>query len=166
MKILFVKGSSPLSSAICGVTGEPVSHVALEFPELGIVVHSNLLGVNIEWSSFFRKNCSVVYELSARKSDMTSDKAKLGTMLDKYEGSWYDFGALLFMGLILCTRNYLKLPLPKSNLWQTSGMFECTEWVTEYISAEEDSMITPYKLYLKLKNTGAWGEHGEETNAS
>lgn len=58
----------------------------------------------------------------------------------------YDFGALFYLAL-----RVLFPWLPKKNLWQTSGMFLCTEWVTEVLEGEEDSMITPYKLFLRLK---------------
>lgn len=159
MNILFVKGSSILSKAIIGATKEPCSHVALEFPELGIVVHSNLLGVHIEWAHTFRQHIQVIHVLKSLKpedNDIIAENSKLDNLLDKYEWSWYDFGGLLFDGLLMLSRTYLKIPLPKTNLWQSSSMFMCTEWVSEWIDGKQDSMITPEGLYQKLKTSNDW----------
>lgn len=161
MRILFTKGDSVLSKAIRGATGEPVSHVALsfDFGMFDFIVHANLYGLHVESSDSFLRHSEIVYSLDSTEAPIPKDlknKAKLKALLAKYEFTLYDFGGLLFTGLALLARRYLKFPLPKSNLWQTTGMFECTEWVTEYLESTEDSMITPYKLYLKLKETGAW----------
>jgi len=153
MRLLFTKSTKPLSIAIRDVTNEPVSHVALEFPEWNIIVHSNLLGLHIEWADHFKSECEIIYILEA---DFQDDKERLGRLLDQYELSFYDFGALFFLCGAILAKRYLKLPLPKTNLWQSSGMFLCTEWVTEYVTGEEDSLITPYKLYVKLKALSDW----------
>jgi hypothetical protein len=58
----------------------------------------------------------------------------------------YDFTGLLYMGL-----RYLLPFLPRHNLWAISGSFLCTELITEVIDGEEDPDITPYNLYLSLK---------------
>lgn len=150
MKILFCRGSSILSHTICGVTGDDISHCALEFPDLGIIVHSNLLGINLEWSGYFRKHTTIVHEVKYT-IDSLQNELNLSTMLDQYENSWYDIGALLFVGISLVLKHYLHIPMPKKNLWQTTGMFLCTEWITKYIDGKEDSMITPRQLYERIK---------------
>jgi hypothetical protein len=86
---------------------------------------------------------------------------KLGVMLEKYEFSVYDLPAMLFLGLSLLVRRYLKLPLPKSNLWQSTGMFLCTEWVSVFLSQEENSMLTPWKLREKLLESKEWTEESQ-----
>jgi hypothetical protein len=155
MNILFTKGDSSLSQLICYVTDEPVSHVALDFG--WFIVHSNLRGLHLTWGPSFRARTEVVFVLERTDvSDNLLDMNRLDRLLTKYEFSWYDFGALLFLGLSFAARKYLKLPLPKSNLWQTSGMFLCTEWATDYLTGKENSLITPYKLYRELKSTGQW----------
>jgi hypothetical protein len=146
MSVLFTKSDSPLSRLIRGVTGEPISHCALRWDEL--VVHSNLRGVHITHLHSFTKQSEILYEVP-----VIEDRNKLTDLLVNAEGSLYDVGALLFLGLTLWCRRYLHLPLPKSNLWQASGMYLCTEFVTKYIDREEDSMITPYKLYLHLQES-------------
>lgn len=153
MQILFTKSQSVLSKAIRDITKEPVSHVALQFG--WFVVHSNLLGLHIETADTFKKHSEVVYNLAPAKDDESKDLIKLNNLLEQFEGSWYDFGGLIFLGIVLFLKARIKISLPKVNLWQSSSMFLCTEWVTEYLDGMPDSMITPYKLYLKLVSEGA-----------
>ena len=161
MKILFTRGQSLLSKAIRSATKEPVSHCALQFSfgELDLVIHSNLLGVQMELVETFLRTCEVVYAIENSEESL---KSKMLALLEIREHKLYDFGALLFVGMRLWLRAKLKIPLPKANLWQSSGMFMCTEWVSEFVNGEVDSMITPYGLYLKLK-ASQWGKtHGDE----
>lgn len=130
------------------VTEEDVSHTVLCFPDLQIVVHSNLLGLHIESIAGFVKHSEVVYSVDIKSKE--GDTERLMSLLAEYEWSMYDYGALIFLGLTLALRRYLKIPLPKSNLWQSSGMFLCVGWITKYVFDKEDDMITPYKLYRKL----------------
>jgi hypothetical protein len=64
----------------------------------------------------------------------------------------YDFLALVYLGIRYAAKKYLGLPLPKVNLWAISGMYNCVELVSELAYDKEDSLLTPYKLYLKLSN--------------
>jgi len=156
MKVLFTKSNLPLSKWIRGITHEPVSHVALEFPEFGIVIQSNLLGVGIVWADYFRKHETVVYELQ-KNTDDPKDKECITEFLDKNYGSWYDFGALIFAGLCIGLKRLLPfLPMPKKNLWHASGTFTCTEFVSDEIFDHEETMITPYQLYHQLQATDKW----------
>ncbi len=136
MKISFTRSDLALSRFIQKVTGEPVSHVIIE--AAGHVIHSNFLGVHAEPKDTYKPE--IVYSV-----EVPDSYEKLLSLFIKRRGSWYDFGALLYLGL-RCLLPWL----PKKNLWACSGMYLCTEWVLEVLEGEEDSMITPYKLYLKL----------------
>lgn len=138
MRILFTRSGTPLSRAIRAVTKEPVSHCAIQLGEL--VVHSNLYGVHLETLHYFQTHSEIVYEV-----DIPDNIEGLHNSLDRDEGKWYDIGALLYLGL-----RYVIPCLPKKNLWQCSGMYLCTEFVTEVINGEADSLVTPYQLYVKL----------------
>ena len=117
----------------------------------------------MSWGPSFRAHTEIVFELERTIGGQNLlDMGRLGRLLEKYEFSLYDFGALFFLGFSFAARKYLKLPLPKSNLWQATGMFLCTEWGSEFIEGEQDSMITPYKLYQKLKSTGEWRDCEKE----
>ena len=149
MRILFTKNNTFVSKSIRTLTQEPVSHVVLEVGSF--IVHSNFRGVHIEWANNFKKKSTVVYSVEIERTPL--DDIRLNDLLEKYEFSMYDFGGMLFMGVALWARANLRIPLSKSNLWQSSGMFLCTEWINMYLDIEKDSMITPYKLYLKLKKS-------------
>ena len=127
-----------MSLLIRKVTGEPCSHVAIRTDEH--VIHSNLWGVRADEASDFHSE--TVFSV-----DITEDYRRLlNVFADNYK-SPYDFGALLYMA----ARSALPW-LPKKNLWQCSGMFLCTEWVTKYLDGVENSTITPYKLYQRMIN--------------
>lgn len=164
MRILFVKGRAPLSKAIIGVTKEPVSHCALlfEFGLVEFVIHADLYGTHIVLADNFRQHCDIIKEVVLTQPTLLQelkDKSKLIKLLTKHEFSLYDFGALIFVALALLARRFLKIPLPKSNLWQSTGMDLCTEWIQRYVDGKIDSMITPYQLYLKLINSGEWRDY-------
>ena len=142
--VLFTKGHSAWSKLICSVLDEPYSHVSV--CQDGFVYHSDLLGVRREpFNSFAKRQSTIVPVEIADIPDITDKYAK-------YDKSWYDVGAGLFIGFSFLARKYLRIPLPKSNLWQSNGTFICTEWSTEALG-EVDSMITPYGLFLQLGGT-------------
>lgn len=156
MKVLFIKGNSTFSKTICAVTGEDVSHVAIMITLEGhdFVVHSNLLGVHIETYESFKKHSQIVYSLD--KEQDSQDINKLLKLLEEYEWSFYDFGAIMFLGFSMLLRRYCKIPLPKSNLWQSTGMFMCVEWLSWFIDLKEESMCTPKRLYYILLGRPEW----------
>jgi hypothetical protein len=140
MQILFTKSNSILSRLIRKVTREPVSHCAIANDQW--VIHSNLYGVHVELSSTFNRHTEVVYSVN-----ISDDRSKLMSCLARNEQKFWDVGAALYLGL----RCLIPI-LPKKNLWQSSNMYLCTEWVTEVVGEVQDSEITPYKLYLWLES--------------
>lgn len=123
------------------ITGEPVSHVAIRMR--GIVTHSNFLGVHTEWHEDFYKHSTIRYFVPIRDLDNVRLWASLLTAQRKP----YDFGAMFYLGL----RYLFPKWMPKQNLWQSSGAYMCTEFVTYVLKGEPDSMITPYQLYQQLR---------------
>lgn len=143
MNILFTKSDTLMSKLIRKVTGEPFSHCALRVSG-GFIIHVNLLGLQVQSSASFGESNEVV-EVVYVDTDWPN---VIAAMVGKGH-IFYDFGALCYLAL-RCIMPFL----PKKNLWQCSGMYLCTEFVTEVLDSKEDSMITPYKLYLKLANKG------------
>lgn len=161
MDIIFTRNNTIVSKSIIYLTKEPVSHVALDFG--WIIVHSNFRGVHLDYYQNFYRNSEVVFRLKRTTTDLFSgikDKAKVGKLLKDKQFSLYDFGAMLFLAAALTARRYLNIPLPKSNLWQTTGMYLCTEWVSKFLDGKENSMITPYQLYKKLRESNDWEDYG------
>src|SRR5690242_2809466 len=105
MRILWTRGNSPASKAICGVTKEDVSHVAihLNLAGLDLVFHSNFLGLHVETLTHFKKHSKIIY---AQEYDETpTDLQHLYDIFSKEEGSFYDFGAIFFIGFSLLARH-------------------------------------------------------------
>lgn len=127
------------SKLVQKVLGEEASHIALRVGRF--VIHSNIRGLHIEPLSHFLVNNKIADRISIK-----ADKVLLEKLLDERWGSCYDYGAFLFMGLSFLARRYLRLPLPKRNLWQTSGMYLCTGWVSKYYFGRELEMLTPLGL--------------------
>lgn len=139
--ILFTKGNHWWSDVICSVLAEPVSHVSVLRGDT--VYHSDLLGVRHEpLSKFLERQEKVIYVSVGRIGNLEYKYAK-------YSHYQYDILSMLFIGLSFLTRRFLGIPLPKSNLWNITGMYICTEWVTSVLG-KVDSMITPWGLYKKL----------------
>lgn len=127
-------------------TGESVSHVAIRDGEH--VYHSNIKGVHMEPLRVFLKSNRIVHSVY-----IPNDRLSVLQMYEKHSGAKYDSKGLLFAGIVLFCRKALGLrSWPKVNLWQASGMFMCTEFVTLALDSEADSLITPGQLYRKLIN--------------
>ena len=137
MVVLFTRSSLPVSWLIRKITGEDCSHVAIL--QDGHVIHCDFTGVHLVTLEEFTKHSQIVHEA---KLDQSID---MKAVYEKHRHAWYDFGALSYLGL-----RYLFPFLPKANLWQTTGMYICSEFVTEVVTGHEDSMITPYGLYCEL----------------
>ena len=141
IKTLFVTSDRLVSRLIRAVTDEPVSHCAIQVGEF--VIHSSFLGVKIESIYSFNKQNRVIKTL-----EFEVEPKQFKQAIARLEGKGYDFGALFYLLM-----RYIIPWVPKINLWQTSGMYLCTEFVTQLLTQKEDSLVTPYKLYLNLLNS-------------
>lgn len=140
MYIIFTRSNNPISKAILFLTKEPMSHVAIEIGDF--IIQSNLKGTNLVSKEKFHGE--IVAKLPISICYMNS---VLG-LLEKR--AMYDYPALLYLGLRYTCKRLFGWSIPKANLWSISGIYTCTEFVTFVLSAKEDSLITPYQLYLKL----------------
>lgn len=144
MQILFTTSDKPLARLICWATGEDVSHCAIQWDNL--VIHSNWKGVNIIFLEEFLVENTIIHSVPIEE-----DYTKITNCIVNSIGSLYDMGALLFDAIVLFSRKALNLDWPKINLWQSSGMYLCTEFVTEYLYGKQDSLVTPGQLYERIK---------------
>jgi hypothetical protein len=145
MEILFVRGNSLVSRAIIFLTQEPISHVAIKYGDQ--VFHTNFIGSHILSYSDFCKKYATIYTVN-----YAIDVELLDQKIATHKNKPYDFLALAYLGIRYAAKKYLKIPLPKVNLWAISGMYNCVELVSELAYNKEDSLLTPYRLYLKLSN--------------
>lgn len=139
MKILFTKGHSAFSSLIQHVTGEEISHVVIQVGRF--VIQSNLRGLTLDTLEHFNKTATTVYTIDL----LNVSEYKALQIYNNHAFRPYDFLSFFLLGL-----RSLKLPfLPKADLRGITGMYICTEFVSE-VALDEELLITPKQLYLKL----------------
>lgn len=138
--LLFTTSKYPTSWLIRKITKDDCSHCAILDMRKQTVIHSDFAGVREVKYDKFTKTSKVVHSVVLHTDDIKETKKRMLT----YAGKPYDFGALFYLGL----RYLFPWFVPKQNLWETSGMFLCTEFVTEVLYEEADSEITPHQLYL------------------
>lgn len=149
ISILFTTSEKPLARLIRWATGEDCSHTAINWD--GCIFQANARGVNTMHIDEFLKENIVIHTVVL--PDHPDELDRIGNLATRLNNSPYDIGALLFCGFVLFCRKALNLKSwPKMNFWQSSGMYMCTEFVTEYLNGGADSMITPQQLYDRISN--------------
>jgi len=147
MRIIFTKSDSIMSKMIMGATGEPCSHCAIQYGP--VIIHSNLWGVHIEWAALFFQKAEIVAEIPLLPEQ--ENLTKLHLLLMQTNHSYYDVGALLYLGLKFSLRNLFKISLPQVNLWQDKHLFLCTELVSKFWFGQANSLVAPYELYNMIR---------------
>lgn len=148
MRIVFTRSDNLFSRFIRFSTGENVSHVAIRFSD-GVYAHSNFLGVRFEAEEQFEKDNEIV-GVCQYPADSAREK-QLHNIIHMYQGRSYDFLACLYILLNLLVRRITGYMIPGPNRWANRKLFICTELVSQVILGEHDSLITPAKLFYKLK---------------
>ena len=141
MRLLFTKGRGLIGRTVAWALESEMSHVVIEYN--GLVFHSNFWGVHAMPIEQFLQKATVIQVI---ETDLTW--RELMTTFNKYWHSKYDFLAFAHVGV----RALLKkagLKLPKANLWQVTGMFLCTEWVSRTLHGTEQT-LTPEQLFERL----------------
>ncbi len=159
MKVVFTKNNSPMSKAIRWVLNEPVSHVAVIFDDK-LVFQANLLGVHVGWADTFLKKNEVVYTKEYANLSLEEQEVVYEGIINKYDGSSYDFKSLLYFAYRAMLKKLFKVPIPKMNPYNNINQFLCTELLMHILifTDEEDKivigetdMLTPYEMYQRLK---------------
>lgn len=156
MQVLFTRRDDmPVSRWIVDVTGEPVSHTAIRLGDF--VYQSSFLGVVQTPYKEFAKNYIIRFSLAPIDSDYNDRLAeRLIYGFPKLKNKPYDYPGLFYLSMRYILKKYCGMGIPKKNLWQLSGMYLCTEFVEDILNEESDAMITPYKLYFKMLDSGKW----------
>lgn len=151
--VLFSTTDSVGSKLIRQASGEPVSHTAILYN--GMVWESVFpQGVrSIPFREWSKKNYIIASE-PWPKSVRHPDKKDL----EKGKGTWYDVGALLFLGVCFVLR-----VKPSSNLWNHPSAKICTEYVTKLVLGKEDHTVTPWQLRSILRERNTTFEPPKET---
>jgi len=164
-KVIFTTSNKLLSRIIRYVTGSEFSHVALLIDK-NFILHSsvnqgvrisagqfqNRTGVNLmSKDDFLDHGNTIVHSIDVtnRMTHRVMDDIIPCVTAKK---SIYDTPALIFLGIAMLAHKFLGTPMPRKNYWQSSGAMMCTEFVTQHVFGEVDSLITPQELYEKLKD--------------
>lgn len=149
IQIVFTKNNSCLSKLIRWLSNEPVSHAAIIFDKK-IVFESNLYGTHPKWfCSFIKKN---IILLSLDLKMTLEQEEDIYLQIPQYDAKPYDFGALFYMIYRGLLYKLFNLPIPRTNLFGREDQFLCVELAKILDPTLENlDTITPYQLYLKLK---------------
>lgn len=153
MQVHFVRSNKPGSKLIRALTGESVSHVALELDSLGVVVHATMGGVDLDSVEHFRAACEIVITL---RYTGTADTRLWETRALMAEGSGYDLLLLLRLGMKFLLKKSFGLVWPFLDTWASKNKYICTEFVESVIGFSAPMEMTPGQLGDKLIDTGSW----------
>lgn len=159
MKLLWVKGSAPLSKLIMWGLNEPVSHFAVMFDNK-IIFHADLTGMHIQWANTFFKTRKVIFEMDYAPG-LNKEEAMYQGILDAYDGKGYDYGAFVYFCWRAALKKFFKIPLPEKNPWGSKDRFLCDEVVQllpdqicpPAMKQRDLSMKSPYQVWLLCNET-------------
>lgn len=160
MRILWSKNNLPLSWLIRWGTGEASSHLAIELDDR-IIFHSNLAGVHIRFSENFKKENTIVHDLSL---DLTADEEEevYYKAISQKEGKFYDFCGFLYIAYRILIFRFFGDPLPERNPFQKDSAFMCHELITclpdrivNRLNIVDISMTTPERVHRAFMSSRA-----------
>lgn len=141
MHVLFTKGNNIFSRVIRWALRSDISHVAIL--KDGLVYHSNLKGVHIQPLDRFIDKAKIVKTIP-----YSIEQGRLLEVISQEWGKPYDCVAFWWLGIrAIFSRAGIKLP--KADVRQITGMYICTELVTQVLIGEE-RQLTPDQLYDML----------------
>lgn len=166
IELLFTTSKKTFSKLTRWGLGTDCSHFVIGFDldkPSGIVFHSDFSGVHIDFYSHFIENNMVVHRLKFNQSlNINEEELVYQAIIEKTYKSNYDYGAYLFWSINIIGNKLLNLPICKKNLWNSKGLFLCTEvyeslsglWINAQITLPKINldMLSPCDLYRCLKD--------------
>lgn len=157
MKLIWVKSNAPLSVLIRWGLKEPCSHFAVVFDDK-FVIHSDLMGVHLDWWNTFKKSRTVVHEKKFHLPLPEEEKMYQG-MLDAHDEKGYDFGAFFYFIWRGFLNRVFKRPFPIHNSWGSKHKVLCTEvarFLPDYVvsprhKTADFGMVSPERLWKLMK---------------
>jgi hypothetical protein len=146
MNLLFTRNKKLGSRLIRLITGDDVSHVAIEY--WGMVYHMTAKGYMIQTLRKFVIHNEIVHVKYLNISPITLNE-RLDAAAEKHHG--YDYFALIWLGVLLTAHRLTGYVITR-NHWQKPWLDLCTEFVTSMIGQSADSIITPGALWRTIKD--------------
>lgn len=158
MKLIWVKGTTSFSKFIMWGLKEPVSHFAIVFDDK-LVFHSDLLGVRVAWYPTFLKTHEIVFQKDFPAATLETEEDTYQKIITAFDGSGYDYKALLYFAWRGVLWRFFKRPFPDSNPWGSDKSFLCTEmakvlpdWIIPKDVKDKDlGIVSPYKLWWMVR---------------
>lgn len=164
MKLHFAKSDAILSKLIRWTFNEPVSHFAIEFDGKWII-HTDLMGVEVEWSDWFRNEHTIVSTLSPVKDLTLEEEEKFyqKALMSTPKKPGYDYGAFFYFAWRGFLFKVFGEKIPNTNPYQSHGALLCTEEANFFGLLNADatmdlSITTPWKLRDYFLSTGDFKE--------
>lgn len=163
MKILFVKSDKIGSRTIRWGTGEPVSHVAVQFRNPSIIFHAYGESIERVFPNVFFDTYTAVDTIELPTNDMQEG------LIEKFfeentTYQHYDYPALMYFSWRTALKKFFNRPYPEKNAWNIDDWSLCTEIAylvgDAYASVcgkmilpegHDLSMTTPWQFRSQLK---------------
>ncbi len=128
IKLIWSKSNLPLSVLIRAVTAQDCSHFSIVFesPGGGLMIESNFLGTHPAFFKTALKSHTVMHEIDLNLATEAED-ALWDAWVSAYDGKPYDFGGVIYLGLMMLRERWFKIPRPRVNRWASSKCFFCDE---------------------------------------
>lgn len=148
MRLLATKNKLPLSVLIRFGIQEEGSHVIAGFWG-STAIHSNLVGVRLEYLPYLLKQHTIVKELDLPLKPQYEREVYNSILSVAYKND-YDIPGLLFWAYRIILKRLFGRPLPVKNLWSKDGLYLCTgivaaapAWLIGETCQKEFEMKTP-----------------------
>lgn len=159
MRLLWTASRFPLSKLIRFLTNEDCSHFAVHFESLGLVLHSNLIGVHLQIADDFTQDINLVHIQLIADIPVEREAAVCLSMMKKIAGRGYGFKALLYFGWRSFLKKVFGKELPEKNAWANSREFLCTmiydeipdDVIPTFPRLDYAAMVTPHMIYEDIR---------------
>lgn len=147
MKLLFTYNNTLGSRIIRAVSGQPVSHVAVEIIP-GTISHMTFSGFKQEPYTTFIQHQRIAKSIFVATPNPFADIERLEVYRNKKHP--YDYFAFMWLAALLCRRRLFGTPIIR-NHWQKTWMEICTEFAQHMLGQHPDGALTAGDLLEKME---------------
>lgn len=154
IRLLWTRSGLPASRLIRALSGEDVSHFAIEIDNR-YVFHSNFYGAHLKWRSTFVKQSEIIHQLELKLTPAQEELIYL-ELINRFDEQTYDWGAFFYLSWRMLLYRFAGGELPKTNPWSSNRGLLCTELAQclMVVGAKLPTLdtILPGRLYSILKD--------------
>lgn len=154
IRLLWTRSGLPASRLIRSLSGEDVSHFAIEI-DGRYVFHSNFYGAHLKWRSTFVKHVEVIHQIEMPLTPEQEELIYL-ELINRFDEQTYDWGAFAYLSWRLVLHRFLGKEPPTRNIWSSSRGLLCTELArclaVVGLTLPELDTVLPGRLYSMVKD--------------